>query len=120
MRRHRSIEDLNGSRENLDFTRDHVRVLGTLATRANATGNLQDIFTAKMLGDMEFLFAHAVGIDNDLRITFTITKVAEDQSTMVAIVPSPAGKHNLTPNIALAQLTAGRGMHAKLVLEVRH
>ena len=120
MRCDRSVEDFDGSRENLDFTGDHVGVLGTLATRTNATGNLQNILAAKMLGDMELLFADAIGVDNDLRIPLAIAKVAEDQSTMVAIVPSPAGKHNLTPNIALAQLTAGRGMHAKLVLEVRH
>ena len=115
-----SIENLDRGRKNLDFTCDHIRILGTLTTSAHTTGNLQNVFASKMLGDMELFLSDAVGVNNNLGIALAVAKIAENQPTMVAIVPSPASKHNLTPNITLTQLAACCGMHAKLVLEVRH
>ena len=115
-----SIENLDRGRKNLDFTCDHVRILGTLTTSAHTAGNLQNVFASKMLGDMELFLSDAVGVNNNLGIALAVAKIAENQPTMVAIVPSPASKHNLTPNITHTQLAACCGMHAKLVLEVRH
>ena len=94
---------------------------GTLTTSAHTTGNLQNVFLRPRCSAIaELFFTDAVGVNNNLRIALAVAKIAENQPTMVAIVPSPASKHNLTPNITLTQLAACCGMHAKLVLEVRH
>ena len=114
------IQNFNGIRKNLDLACCHVRVLGTLAARTHATGNLKHVLTTKMLRDMEFLLGHAIGVDDDLRIALAIAKIAENQPAVVAIMPGPASQHNLAANVALAQLAARGSVHAKIVLEIRH
>ena len=119
-RSNRGVQHLNGACQNLDFTCCHIRVNGFVQARANLAGNLQGVFAAQMLSYMEVLFAYAIGVNNNLGVTLTITQVYEDKTAMVAVVPYPTGQGNLCVNVAAAQLPTRVGVHAVFVQIIGH
>ena len=73
-----------------------------------------------MLGGVEFLFSHAIGVENHLRVPLAIAQVHENQAAVVAVVPHPASEGDLRVDIGGTQLAARVVVHAILVDEFGH
>jgi hypothetical protein len=73
-----------------------------------------------MIGLLEIFSAHAIGVNYHLGVTFAVTQVAENQAAMIAVVPSPTSKHNLTTYVLFAQLATRSSVHAVFIPEVCH
>jgi len=116
----RLVQHLDGAGEHLDFARHHVGVDRLGAALAHFAGELQHVLAAEVLGQRELLGAHAVGVDDHLRVAVAIAQVNEDEPAVVAVVPRPTGQCHLAPAIVLAQLAACCGVHAIFILEIRH
>ena len=119
-RRHRRVQHLYRIGQNFDLARDHVRVDRLRCTLAHAPGHLQHVLATQVLGRMEVLLAHAIGIDHHLSIAITVAQVDEDEAAVVAGVPRPTAQSHLLVHISRTQLPAGGGMHAIFVAEVFH
>ena len=119
-RRDGGVQHLKARRQNLDFARSHVRVHGLCHTGAHATRHLDDIFATQVLGHGKFVGAHTVGVDNYLRIASTVAQVDKDKAAMVAVVPHPAGEHDLAVDVLHTQLAARGGVHAVFVDVIGH
>jgi len=119
-RRHRRVQHLYRIGQNFDLARDHVRVDRLRCTLAHAPGHLQHVLATQVLGRMEVLLAHTIGIDHHLGIAITVAQVDEDEAAVVAGVPRPTAQSHLLVHISRTQLPAGGGMHAIFVAEVFH
>ena len=76
-RRHRRVQHLYRIGQNFDLARDHVRVDRLRCTLAHAPGHLQHVLATQVLGRMEVLLAHTIGIDHHLGIAITVAQVDE-------------------------------------------
>ena len=119
-RRHARVQDLDGLRQHFDLARGHVGVHGFRPALAHRARDLQHVLATQVLGLREVVGAHAVRVDDHLRVARAVAQVDEDEPAVVAIVPRPARQHDLAADVAFAQLAARGGMHAVFVHEVRH
>ena len=118
--RHARVEHVDGAGEHFDFAGSHVGVHGLGPAVAHRARDLEHVFAAQVLGFRKIIGAHAIGVDDHLRVARTIAQVDEDQPAVVAVVPRPAGQHDLAAHILSSQLAARCGVHAVLVHKVRH
>ena len=119
-RGHARVEDLDRLRQHFDLARGHIRVHGVRTAITHRARDFQHVLAAQMLGLREVVGAHAVGVDDHLRVARAVAQVDEDETAMVAVVPRPAREHDLAAHIAFAQLAARGSVHAVFVHEVRH
>ena len=117
---HRSVQHLHGAGQHFDLAGNHVRVHSLRRPLAHAAGHLQHVLAAQVLGCMEVLLAHAIRIDDHLRIALAVAQVDEDEPAVVAGMPRPTGQRHLLVHVGRTQLSAGGGVHAIFVAEVFH
>ena len=96
------VQDLDGFRQYLDLARGHVGVHGLRAAVAHRARDLQHVLAAQVLGLREVVGAHAVGVDDHLRVARAVAQVDEDEAAVVAVVPRPTREHDLAADVATA------------------
>ena len=119
-RRDRGVQHLDAAGEHFNLARRHVRIHGAFSASAHFARDFQHELAAEMLGNVEFLFGNAIGVDHDLRVALAVAKVHENQAAVVAVVPHPASEGDLRVDIGGTQLAARVVVHAILVDEFGH
>ncbi len=116
-RRDGGVQHLQRAGEHLDLARGHIGVDGIGGTHAHRALHPQHELAAEMLGRGEVVGTDAIGVDHDLGVAGAVAQVDEDQAAVVAVVPGPAGQHDVFAVVRRTQLAARRGMHGVLVHE---
>ena len=103
------VEHVDLAGQHLDLAGGHVRVHGVGAAVAHRAGDLQGILAAQMLGLVEILLGHAIGVDDHLGVAGAIAQVAEDRArrdrgcatpNRISVTSRPTSDLRSSPHVA--------------------
>ena len=105
------VENLDAGHVDLDGTGVELVVVLPLGTLVDGSGDHDRPLGADGLRGVEGLRVAHLGVEGDLRHARAVAEVDEDEAAVVAAVPDPAGEGDLLADVALAELSAGAGVH---------